>query len=156
MELQHAIDIIEDVTWNDNGRHYGEIDPARNIAIEAIRKRMPKKVKYETINRGIDISGEYDIDSNLLCPDCGSIVGTFESGENELFEKYCGDCGQALDASEDEEQGIYQRAISAIVNTPSEFSAEQATPDFLNGLAHRQNEIIDILKMLADEEGAEV
>ncbi len=43
-----------------------------------------------------------------------------------------------------------ERAISAIINTPAEFNATQATPDFLNGLAHRQNEIIDILKTLAE------
>lgn len=39
-----------------------------------------------------------------------------------------------------------------IVNKPSEFNATQATPDFLNGMAHRQNEILDILKEMAGAE----
>ena len=35
MTPQEAINIIEDVTWQDNGRHDGKIVPAREIAISA-------------------------------------------------------------------------------------------------------------------------
>ena len=59
-------------------------------------------VTEETINRGIDISGEYDIDFNLLCPNCCAIVGTFEAEEDEYYFKYCPTCGQALDWSDTE------------------------------------------------------
>ena len=38
-----------------------------------------------------------------------------------------------------------------IVNTPSEFKGVHATPDFLNGVAHRQHEILDILKVMAGD-----
>lgn len=40
-----TIEIINDVTWQDNGRHYGKIDLARKMAIKAIGYRIPKKVK---------------------------------------------------------------------------------------------------------------
>lgn len=67
--------------------------------IEHLEKQIPKKAKEETINRGMDISGEYDIECNLCCPICGAVVGTFETGENEFSYKYCPECGQALDWS---------------------------------------------------------
>jgi len=70
------------------------------LAKSALEKQIPKKATEETINRGIDITGEYDIDFNLCCPVCGAVVGTFETGENEYFAKYCNDCGQALDWSD--------------------------------------------------------
>ena len=73
----------------------------KNI-LSALEKQIPKKATEETINRGIDISGEYDIDFNLCCPNCGGIIGTFEAGENEYYFKYCPDCGQALDWSDTE------------------------------------------------------
>ncbi len=42
-----------------------------------------------------------------------------------------------------------EKVIFEIVNKPSEFTAERATPDFLSGSAHRQNEIIDIIEKMA-------
>ena len=74
-------------------------EEVKDMCIKALEKQIPKKAIEETINRGIDISGEYDIDFNLCCPVCGEVVGTFEAGENEYFSKYCGNCGQALDWS---------------------------------------------------------
>ena len=71
-------------------------------SIIALKKQIPKKATEETINRGIDISGEYDIDFNLCCPVCGGIVGTFEGEVDEYFVKYCPNCGQALDWSDAE------------------------------------------------------
>ena len=38
-----------------------------------------------------------------------------------------------------------------IVNKPSEFNAVQGTVDFLNGMTHRQHEILDIIKGLTNE-----
>ena len=32
MKPQEVINIIEDVTWDDNGRHYGNINNAREMA----------------------------------------------------------------------------------------------------------------------------
>ena len=72
---------------------------ALKMAIEALQKRIPKKATEEETNRGIDISGEYDIDFDLCCPVCGAVVGTYEAGVNEYFENYCSNCGQAIDVS---------------------------------------------------------
>ena len=75
---------------------------AKQMGANALEKQIPKKATAETINRGIDISGEYDIDFNLCCPVCGGVVGTFEGEVDEYFSKYCPDCGQALDGSDTE------------------------------------------------------
>lgn len=72
---------------------------AISIAINALEKQIPKKATEEENNRGIDISGEYDIDFHLCCPVCGAVVGTYEAGVNEYFENYCSNCGQAIDVS---------------------------------------------------------
>lgn len=42
-----------------------------------------------------------------------------------------------------------EKVIFEIVDRPSEFTDEQVTPDFLSGNAHRQNEIIDLIKKMA-------
>lgn len=68
------------------------------IAIEALEKQIPKKPITETVNRGISVSGEYDIDFNYLCPNCNTVVGDYET--DDAFYKFCPDCGQALDWSE--------------------------------------------------------
>ena len=80
----------------ENGLEREIILNEKNI-VSALKKQIPKKATEETINRGIDISGEYDIDFNLCCPACGGVVGTFEGEVDEYFVKYCPNCGQALD-----------------------------------------------------------
>ena len=78
---------------------FNQFIAAFDVAISALEKQIPKKTTEEENNRGIDISGEYDIDFNLCCPVCGAIVGTYEAGVNEYFENYCSNCGQAIDVS---------------------------------------------------------
>ena len=39
-------------------------------AIKSLEKQIPKKPDTKITNRGIDITGEYDIDSDYLCPTC--------------------------------------------------------------------------------------
>lgn len=39
-EIQNAINIINDVTWVDNGRHYGKIDKVRDLAIQALTEKQ--------------------------------------------------------------------------------------------------------------------
>lgn len=85
MTLQEAINIIEDVTWQDNGRHYGKIAPAREIAISALDKQIPKKPILDTIfPSGVKW---------WRCPVCNKIiVGCIANRP----QKYCANCGQAL------------------------------------------------------------
>lgn len=65
---------------------------------KALEKQIPKKPDTENINRGIDVSGEYDIDSNYICPSCKSVVGDYES--EDIWYKHCPECGRALDWSD--------------------------------------------------------
>lgn len=44
---------------------------------------------------------------------------------------------------------------SEIVNKPSEFSAEKGTVDFLNGLAHRQHEILNDIDRVINRKAGE-
>ena len=102
MTPQEAINIIEDVTWQDNGRHYGKIAPAREIAISALEKQIPRKVEILTYQPLINSGWEY------RCPNCGCAVGKnnnlgFAYEEYlEPYEVYCSQCGQALDWSDTE------------------------------------------------------
>ena len=61
---------------------------------ELAEKNIPKEVKTEYINHGINISGECDIESNMFCPSCKHVVGNYEW--DELYYNYCPDCGQKL------------------------------------------------------------
>ena len=93
MTPQEAINIIEGVTWKDNGRHDGKIVPAREIAIFALEKQIPKKPKKKEENQ---YSTFYD------CPCCGGYLVSKIDGElcGGQKYKYCYRCGQALDWSD--------------------------------------------------------
>lgn len=84
--------------WEDSDRKIY----ALNDAIEALEKQTPKEVDTDTINQGINISGEYDIDSFMLCPNCKSVVGNYE--DEELYFEYCPNCGQKLKYTHIEEE----------------------------------------------------
>ena len=102
MTLKEAKDFIENNVQIDirycSDEEVNKTKEAFEIAMAAIDKRIPKKPNTETINRGIDVSGEYDIDSNYICPDCGAIVGNFETEEH--YCNSCDNCGQTLDWSD--------------------------------------------------------
>lgn len=84
---------LHEDSWTDEDREH------ILTIVEALEKQIPKKATEEERNRGIDISGEYDIDFHLCCPVCGAVVGTYEAGVNEYFENYCSNCGQAIDVN---------------------------------------------------------
>ena len=71
-----------------------KIQQAETLAISALEKQIPESLNTETVNHGISVSGEYDIDFNYLCPSCGAVVGDCET--DDVFYKFCPDCGQAL------------------------------------------------------------
>lgn len=76
---QDVIDIINDVTWSDNGRHYPYIPQARNMRILALEKQVPMKVT-----------------DKRHCPNCNEPF--FDSWKS----RYCPVCGQRLDWSDEE------------------------------------------------------
>lgn len=85
---------------NENNIVYRNRKLYAELAISALEKQIPKKPDTKITNRGIDITGEYDIDSDYLCPVCECIVGDCE--REDYWYKYCPDCGQALDWRGDE------------------------------------------------------
>lgn len=94
MTLQEAINIIEDVTWQDNGRHYGKIVPAREIAISTLEKQIPIKVTHEAT-----------LYKCCTCPNCKNVVDEFTEfmgNRCRVTPAYCKYCGQALDWSDTE------------------------------------------------------
>lgn len=64
--------------------------------IKAFSNAIARKPSEKIINRGIDISGEYDIESLYLCPACGTCVGDIEG---EWVNNYCHECGQKIKRS---------------------------------------------------------
>jgi hypothetical protein len=63
-------------------------------------------------------------------------------------------CLSAISPKEFYKSGIKdfaERLVFEIVNKPSEFNAAQGTTGFLNGLAHRQLEILDIVEKISKE-----
>lgn len=64
--------------------------------IRAFLNATARKPSEKIINRGIDISGEYDIESLYLCPACGTCVGDIEG---EWVNNYCHECGQKIKGS---------------------------------------------------------
>lgn len=86
MTPEETIDIINDVTWEDNGRHYGKIPEARNKAIAALEKQIPKKLICIEIEK--------------CCPVCKEGMCLINDDGN--YGNYCLNCGQALDWSDTE------------------------------------------------------
>lgn len=101
MTIQEAIDKIDTVlnstVYNDESLEY-EISSYDfewlEIAKSALEKQIPKKPITEMVNRGISVSGEYDIDFDYLCPNCNTVVGDYEI--DDVFCKFCPNCGQAI------------------------------------------------------------
>lgn len=95
MTIQKALEIIKNEVSYKSGII---INKALKTVESAVGKEIPRKPITETVNRGISVSGEYDIDFNYLCPNCNTVVGDYET--DDAFYKFCPDCGQALDWSE--------------------------------------------------------
>ena len=69
----------------------GELAEAMRMAIQALEKQVPIKVK----NSGESIPFEW------YCPDCGELL--CDDGYKDTYIKYCEHCGQKLDWSD----GVY-------------------------------------------------
>lgn len=59
-----------------------------------MNKEVEMDVLFQTIDRGINITGEYDIECNMICGVCNEVVGDYES--ETLWCNYCPNCGQKL------------------------------------------------------------
>ena len=70
-----------------------KIQQAETLAISALEKQIPRVAKTQIINRGMDQTGEYQIESYYICPCCKEVVGDYELQE---IYRHCPKCGQAL------------------------------------------------------------
>lgn len=78
------------------------IDVRNVISLKLFRTMIvEKEVRCECVNRGMDINGEYDMESNMHCPNCDTVVGDYEY--NELWYKHCPECAQKLKYTDIEE-----------------------------------------------------
>ncbi len=93
MRIQEALEIFENVRPQGNRI----INEALNTIKTAVKKQIPRVAKTQTINRGMDQTGEYQIESYYICPCCKEIVGDYEL--QEIYD-YCPKCGQALKIEE--------------------------------------------------------
>lgn len=100
MTYQEANALVDDFSFVYKGKSISKeaLIECREIIHKALEKQIPKKPITETVNRGISVSGEYDIDFNYLCPNCNTVVGDYET--DDAFYKFCPDCGQVLDWSD--------------------------------------------------------
>lgn len=100
MTYQEANALVDDFSFVYKGKSISKeaLIECREVIHKALEKQIPKKPVTETVNRGISVSGEYDIDFNYLCPNCNTVVGDYET--DDVFYKFCPDCGQALDWGE--------------------------------------------------------
>ena len=103
-ELQDNIDLLFGVTVSDE---------ASRMAINELEKQIPKKpiLKHDVsvmhINRGDQPHEWKSLESdNWHCPECDSFVGerVFVHGRHhdQRKKKYCDNCGQRLDWSDEE------------------------------------------------------
>ena len=85
MTEKEAIEIINDVTWKDFGRH-PDFPEARDMAKAALEKQIPKKPK------------NIDEDMNIFdCPCCGHTILAID---DMSIHQNCLMCGQKLDWSD--------------------------------------------------------
>lgn len=61
---------------------------------ELVQRDREQACGAQAVNHGMNVTGEYDIDYDLICPSCGAIVGDAEY--NELNGPFCHRCGQRL------------------------------------------------------------
>lgn len=84
MKPEEVIEIINDLTWNDGGRHFGRIAKARDLAIQALEKQMPKKLTDAVLYP----NKEYLAVAS--CPSCHYHILIYRN------EFHCDKCGQAV------------------------------------------------------------
>ena len=92
--LQYCITALKEI------QQYREIGTVEECRV-AVEKQKPKKPKDSLkINPVIDGNGAYvdaDMTVYLLCPNCGEMIGIDES-----CDKFCCECGQAIDENLEE------------------------------------------------------
>lgn len=86
-------------TWdNPTPDGVAAVDVA-DVAIAALEKQIPQKLKTETFQT--NIQGYLYEDKCCICPSCGTFRGNLDYESYKIKKySYCPDCGQALDWSD--------------------------------------------------------
>lgn len=63
-----------------------------------MNRDLQKEVICDSVNHGMNVSGDYDIEYNMYCPNCNDVVGDYEY--DDLWFTYCPKCGQKLKYTE--------------------------------------------------------
>ena len=79
MTKQDAIQYIRNAAWLGSNADRDKVEEAVEMAVEALKKQMPKKA-------------ELDVEEDLICPVCGSDVE---------WKRYCEECGQRIDTGDE-------------------------------------------------------
>lgn len=78
MKKQDAIQYIRNAAWLGSNADRDKVEEAVEMAVEALKKQMPKKA-------------ELDVE-DLICPVCGADVE---------WKRYCEECGQRIDTGDE-------------------------------------------------------
>lgn len=93
-------EVIKEVRFNMseiglNDEAAKRVSEAKNIAIHALEKQIPKKPIMKQYFE--DLEEKY-----LCCPTCGEILTDRIPADNKTFCFHCMNCGQKLDWSDEE------------------------------------------------------
>lgn len=107
MTIEKAIEQLEDLIKEAESHMMGnKIDDeiliddktALEMAIQALEKQVPKKVKREFVTEG----GRITCFETDVCPACGNDFYIEDLGQT-MYYSFCPDCDQALDWSDENE-----------------------------------------------------
>ena len=128
-----------------NGVKVSLIKSALDLINRQEEEKQSLKAEVERLERELNLVVENSLSARLphcvLCGDRCAILTEDLAGYDKLIAE--------IKAEAYKEFAELLRL--AIVNKPSEFKASQATVDFLNGSAHRQQEILDEIELTLKE-----
>ena len=148
--LENALSLINELTA-ENKLLNVELGNASSEILRLIDREKELTEENERLRKLNDEGDE--------CPTCHGIgkIGTTNWLTNHLSkEQIAKEKAEAVaeyhrELKADTVRKMQERLRFEIINKPSEFRADQATVDFLNGSAHRQFEILESLDQIAKE-----
>ena len=89
-------------TWDNPTPDGVDAVDVADVAIKALEKQIPKKLKTEMLKT--NIQGYLYMDKCYVCPLCGIFRGNADYQPEKIIKyQFCPDCGQALDWSGEDE-----------------------------------------------------
>lgn len=89
------------VMWDNPTPDVADAVDVADLAISALEKQIPKKLKTEMLQT--NIQGYLYKDKCYVCPLCGIFRGDADYQPEKIIKyQFCPNCGQALDWSDDD------------------------------------------------------